>query len=208
MVTSKHRLLGVVLGLGGCALAIDKLVIGGSDPASVQAEDLLVAPSERPGIAGAATPPAGGGEEGPSAKPLRSAPPVGLLGLDERLRALGDRLTQDPNGPVDPFTPPASWLAAPSETPEARQAQAPAQPPPPLPKLRLSATLLPEPGSRAPAIAVIDGRRRVVGDLVSGMAISSIREDGVTLTRGEQTLTIVIPRPAMGDEPAGYGEAR
>lgn len=189
MWTTRHRALAAVVGLGGCAIAIDKLVIGYSDPSGAGAAvaTLVERATGTPAPVEAAKPAA---RRGPAA------------GTDAKLLERIERLSTDDDrapGLEDPFAQQA-WEVVPAAPAavNADGARAIAAVREPLPALRVSSTVMPGKNHTGPAIAVINGQRVTIGETVSGMRVERISATGVVLSRGAERVELMIPRSSNG----------
>lgn len=193
---TKQRVLGAVLVLGGCAVAMDKFVIGYSNPATASAANVTEAsptpegsqaPAKTAAVAHAA-----------SVVPALSSPGSTRQTLTESVAKLGDGARHDDL--QDPFQPPASWrpavaaAAEPAQTEAAKEAESPASQG--TPGFKLSMVMVPKPGSDEAPLAVLDGQPYPLGATIGGYIVASITSERVILRQDNRVYELFLPRPA------------
>lgn len=193
---TKQRVLGAVLVVGGCAVAVDKFVIGYSNPAPAAAAnvaEVVSTPESSPAPTAAASV--------TNAAPIASALPTPggtRQSLTDSLAKLGEVARSDDL--QDPFQPPASWRPAvaasaePAQAPAAKETELPAAHG--APGFKLSMVMVPKPGSDDAPLAVLDGQPYPLGATIGGYTVASITSERVILRQDNRVYELLLPRPA------------
>jgi hypothetical protein len=189
-LNTPKRTLAVILALGGCAVAVDKFVIGYSAPATAAA---ATTPDAIAGDLPASSPSNTALKPEPSTTPAASAP-----SLTTRLAKLGNTSAAESSAP-DPFQRPAAWTPRSQPAPETTPAvTAPAVEADlsPAPALRLSMIMFPKGGQSESPVAIINGQPYKQGEQVEGFTIEAVTPESISLRKGARTLDLALPRPA------------